>query len=166
MSERGFTLIELMVVTAIVGILAAVAVASYQRYVTRAYVVEALTITGDVKVKVEDYFGYLGEFPESNADLNLPLPAEISSNAVAAVGVGAEGAIHVEFAADVNAELSGRILSMRPSIPEAGNANVVMWLCGYNDPAQGMRVFGANLTNVDTRSLPASCRARTAIEGG
>ncbi|MEO0972766.1 MAG: pilin [Pseudomonadota bacterium] len=161
MQTRGFTLIELMVVTAIVAILSAIATLAYQRYVTRAYVVEALSITSAVKDRVEDFYSYFGEFPETNAAVDLPAARDITGPSVSAVGI-ADGAVHVEFASDFNTELNGRVLSIRPTTRiDDGAARTISWVCGFKAPLDGMEVAGNNLTNVDNANLPSACQGTT-----
>lgn len=69
--QYGFTLIELMIVVAIVGILAAIALPAYQRYVARAQTAEGVVLLEGAKTAVDEYVSQTGDFPNSLADLEV-----------------------------------------------------------------------------------------------
>ncbi len=87
MKGKGFTLIELMIVVAIIGILAAVAIPQYQNYVARAQVSEALSLASGAKTAVAEYFSTNGTFPADNPTAGLSDPDDISGNYVESVTV-------------------------------------------------------------------------------
>ena len=95
--QKGFTLIELMIVVAIIGILAAVALPAYQDYTKRARVSEGIGLASGAKTAVAEFFASKGHFPASNASAGLPTAASIAGNAVTSVTVGTSGAITVVY---------------------------------------------------------------------
>ena len=91
MKPKGFTLIELMIVVAIIGILAAVAIPQYQNYVARAQVSEALSLASGAKVAVAEYFNTNGTFPADNSTAGLTEPTDFKGNWVESVTVSVVG---------------------------------------------------------------------------
>ena len=90
MKQKGFTLIELMIVVAIIGILAAIAIPQYQNYVARAQVAEGLALASGAKTALVEYRSTTGNWPADpteNADVGLPPFEEITGNYVGDVGV-------------------------------------------------------------------------------
>jgi len=87
-SHHGFTLIELMIVVAIIGILAAIAIPAYQDYIKRVHVAEGLNIADNIKTSVAETYSSNGIWPSSNASAGLPSsPTSISGNAVRSIRV-------------------------------------------------------------------------------
>ena len=134
--QQGFTLIELMIVVAIIGILAAVAIPAYQDYTIRAKVTEGLSLAGAVKVAVAETYSSKGVASGANISYGLPLPASIVGNSVASIGVSGAGLITISYKA---AGLGGSptansgIVTLSPSFLAGG----VKWSCtGGNMPAK------------------------------
>jgi type IV pilus assembly protein PilA len=155
--HHGFTLIELMVVVAIIGILSSIALPAYQDYTVRAQLAESLTLTGEIKQRINEHYRARGRFPQNNADGGLPLPEQLIGNFVRRVEV-AGGALHVELGNRMNALLVGQILTLRPLVVSGSPDSPISWTCGHATPPAGMVAVGDNRTTVDDRFLPPMCR--------
>ena len=138
--QQGFTLIELMIVVAIIGILAAIAIPAYQDYTIRAQVSEGLNLSAGAKAAVTEFFQDQGAMPADNATAGLEAAANITGKYVQSVTV-AGGQITVLYGGDANANIGGATLTLTPQ-PNLGS---VEWNCAN----------GAGLQN---KWLPASCR--------
>ncbi len=139
--QKGFTLIELMIVVAIIGILAAIAIPAYQDYTIRAQVSEGLNLTGACKVAVTEFYQDSGGWPADNATAGLEAAANITGKYTTGVAVGAGGICASTYGNDANANIAGAVLTMTPT----DNTGSVSWACS------------GDATLVD-KWLPAACR--------
>ena len=125
--QKGFTLIELMIVIAIIGILAAIAIPAYQDYTIRAKVSEGISLASAAKLAVAETYDATGSIPTSNALAGLPLAASIAGNNVESVTVGALGVITVLYAASgLGTNADGTNILITPDYSEPGS---MIWNC-------------------------------------
>ena len=166
--QKGFTLIELMIVVAIVGILAAVAIPAYQDYTVRAQVTEGLNIAADAKAAYSDFITNRGRLPvpvgaNANASLGLAIPTSLQGNYTASVTANADGSVDIVFGnrANNNITLAGsNTLTLRVAVDQmpAPTTNVA-WVCGNGgNPNANQAAIGANSTDLDPKYLPGDCR--------
>ncbi|EMT8218117.1 pilin, partial [Neisseria gonorrhoeae] len=124
--QKGFTLIELMIVIAIVGILAAVALPAYQDYTARAQVSEAILLAEGQKSAVTEYYLNHGKWPSDNSAAGVANPTEIKGKYVQSVTV-ANGVVTAQMASTgVNKEIKDKRLSLWAKRQDGS----VKWFCG------------------------------------
>jgi type IV pilus assembly protein PilA len=153
--QRGFTLIELMIVVAIIGILAAIAIPAYQDYTIRAQVTEGLNLSGDLKAAVAEWYAQTGDWADL-ADLGISGGATVkSAKYVAQIDV-VDGVITIEYGNQANNNIVGLTLSLVPGTNQ--NFDVV-WVCGDAAAPSGASMAGTGSTTVLNKYLPATCRA-------
>lgn len=140
-AQKGFTLIELMIVIAIIGILAAIALPAYQDYTKRARVGEALSLAGGAKTAVTEYYSSNNAWPINNGAAGLPDAGDINGNTVSSVTV-TNGVIAVEVNTKVENDTSKNTLVLSPT----ASAGSVTWTCNGSD------------TTIDEKYLPSECR--------
>lgn len=137
--QKGFTLIELMIVVAIIGILAAIALPAYQDYTKRSHVSEGLSLAAGAKTAITEYYSDKGEWPADNAAAGLSTDTSITGNAVNSVTVDTS-TITVLFNTKVE---TGKVLVLKADATDGS----VKWDC---TPASG--------TDVNVKYLPSTCR--------
>ncbi len=142
--QQGFTLIELMIVVAIIGILAAIAIPAYQDYTIRAQVSEGLNLSGGAKAAVTEYYQDRGVWPADNLTAGLEAAANIQGKYVASVGVTAgltNGIITVTYGNDAHTIITTQTVTMTST----DNLGSVSWEC-------------ASGGTIADKHLPAACR--------
>ena len=166
--QKGFTLIELMIVVAIIGILAAIAIPAYQDYTIRSQVSEGLTLASDIKAGIAEYLAQTGSWPTNLTDVGLgSAAANKASRYVESIDV-VTGTIQIVYGRDANSKINNATsatsrLDLQPYVNANGD---VTWLCGNanppaapatDDPGDGTPSTAVATTLLD-KYMPASCR--------
>jgi len=139
--QKGFTLIELMIVVAIIAILAAIAIPAYQDYLIRTQVSEGAVLTDGAKTAVSEFYSNKGAFPTNNQSAGLAKNISIAGKYVTQVDVETvKGQIQAKFGNEANTKITGKFFILS-AITNAGS---IAWSCTKSD--------------VDPKYLPTSCR--------
>ncbi len=138
--QQGFTLIELMIVVAIIGILAAIAVPMYLDYTIRSQIAEGINVAAGAKAAVSEYYQEHGTYPADNDEAALVPAGEIQGNYVGSVSV-TDDVISIVFGPEASTKIVGETLTLTA----ADNVGSLTWTCGGGGAIQ-------------PKHLPAACR--------
>lgn len=144
MNERmqaGFTLIELMMVVAIIGILAAVAIPAYQDYTRRAYISEALVAASAAKTAMEEYHAANNAWPASNASAGIADATASRGSSIARLDIQASGSVSI-----IDIEVSSKVASGAHIwlVPQSSTSGSYRWSCSADSTL--------------SRMMPSTCR--------
>jgi type IV pilus assembly protein PilA len=155
--QKGFTLIELMIVVAIIGILAAIAIPAYQDYTIRSQVTEGLNLAAPAKASVADYYANTGSFPTNNSLAGIG--TQIIGKYVTDVQIGTGGIITITYGNQANTKIKGSTNKLGLT-PLANTNGDVVWVCGNHDVPSGISGTASDLSGaIDQKFRPQVCRA-------
>lgn len=144
-NQWGFTLIELMIVVAIIGILAAIAIPMYLDYSTRSQIAEGLNVAGGAKSAVTEYYQDRGAFPTNNAEAGLAVAGDISSRYVVSVSVSrvsaTSGVVTIQYGNDAHPFINGETVVLTATDHQGS----VGWACTSGGVIQA-------------KHMPSACR--------
>ena len=142
--QKGFTLIELMIVVAIIAILAAIAIPAYQDYLVRSQVSEGAVLGSGAETALAEFYSNTGHFPASNVSAGVATAASVTGKYVLSVDSYTKpGIIQAVYGNQANAAITGSTLALSAIVSPG---NTISWSCAMGD------------TNVPAKYLPTTCR--------
>ncbi len=165
--QQGFTLIELMIVVAIIGILAAIAIPAYQDFTIRSQVTEGLSLASSLKASSAEFFQDRGVWPTTNLALGLGIISGkyVSTVTFTSTGVvGANGVITITYSNAGNFQANAAINAQTLGIGTSVNLNGdIAWVCGRrNDPntgaAHALAVASTTFIATTLKYVPSNCK--------
>ena len=167
MNHKGFTLIELMIVVAIIGILVAVGMPQYQNYVARAQVAEGLSMASSIKTAISEYFSINGKYPEGNQPaIHTALgidtdPSTFAGSYVSRITLKKFGRFEILFSDAASELIAKKSFYMIPE-DEGGS---ISWRCACRS-ASGVECEGEGGRPMLEKYLPSSCLLASNSDGG
>lgn len=155
--ERGFSLLELLLVLAIMGMLIALSLRAYQPALAKAMISEAMTASADARLRVQEHYATTGRWlkhPLATADTEDFDRARNESIEIE------QGAVSVRFNPADSPRLQGDLLTFRPMTPIGGEGMGLYWLCGHaeSQTESTAQPAGPNRTNIPPLNLIGLCR--------
>lgn len=138
--HQGFTLVELMIVVAIIGLLASMAIPAYQSYSIRAQIAEGLSLAGPIQIAVASFYKEKGAYPANNAEAALESPARYAGSYVSSISVRGS-VISIQYGNKANAQINGWDVIVTAN----SNTGSMSWTC-------------ASGGIISSNYLPSSCR--------
>jgi type IV pilus assembly protein PilA len=157
--QKGFTLIELMIVVAIIGILAAIAIPAYQNYTIRAQVTEGISLADTFKTGIAEFYQNIGTWPTgtsvAGSATTIAMPGTTTGKYTTGITI-VGGVVTIAYGgAQANAKIAGKVLTIQPGVDTNGD---VIWVCGTAaSPGGGIILAGAAATTVPNQYLPSVC---------
>jgi len=150
-TQKGFTLIELMIVVAIIGILAAIAIPAYQDYTARAQVTEAFNLAGAQKLATSEYHSNWGSWPANNTAAGIATDTQIKGNYVEKVVISRSG--------DKSTDVVSIVATLKKSGVAAGIQGSSLVLKGSTTLDGGSYEWDCKSGgNIQNKYRPAACR--------
>lgn len=153
----GFTLIELMIVVAIMGVMVSYSIPAYHQYTIKAQLKQSYEFAAQLQTGIEAFYKRELRFPKNNEEAGLPPANLLIGNLISSIYVE-DGVLNVTLGSKVNQKVAGQILSLQPMTVDGSPTSPISWACGYAMPPKGMRKAGQNQTNINRYYLPIECR--------
>jgi type IV pilus assembly protein PilA len=144
--NKGFTLIELMIVVAIIGILANIAIPAYSGYIRQAKLTEVHTLMQQLKPNINNFYIKNGRFPKDNTEAMLPSPKYLIGHYVRSIVIE-NGAMHAKLSAKLGPSYTGKIVSERPLVVIGSPESPISWTFACDEIPEGMKAVGVNRTS-------------------